>query len=313
MGLVNSILNLFRFNKRNWKAILLCIFAATVFWFFNALNKNYAANIGFALVFDYDQAKYVPAKPLPEKIRLNVSGNGWDLFRRSSGLKVPPLVIPLERPAEIKKIVGSSLPPLFLTQLDGLQINFVLTDTLYLDIDHKVKRMLKLKIDSAEQFVHRNYAITSPVKINPDSVLVEGPQRLVFGLPPVVSLPLPEDRIKNNYNDIVEVGLGSEYISGIPPVVRVSFKVEELSEVTRSLPVKVLNFSDRVRPVIEATAVSCTILTPLSRANSGAMDSAYAVLDVRSLPKGTTKVVPQVNGLPHYSRLIKVDTVKVIY
>src|SRR5215216_6687499 len=105
MRFFNSILNILRFNRRNWKAVALCIFAATVFWFFNALNKNYTTNINLPLVFDYDRENFMAVRPLPEAVRFNVTGLGWNLFRRSAGLKIPPLVVPLPQPGEVKKIV----------------------------------------------------------------------------------------------------------------------------------------------------------------------------------------------------------------
>ncbi|MCK6616955.1 MAG: hypothetical protein L6Q51_04860 [Cyclobacteriaceae bacterium] len=313
MGFVNSIFNLFRFNKKNWKAILLCIFAATVFWFFNALNKNYSANIGFPIVFDYDHEKFVPVKELPEKIRLNVSGNGWDLFRRSSGLKVPPLVIPLERPAEVKKIVGSGLPPLFTTQLEGLQINFVLTDTIYIDINPKAKRIIKLAIDSVDKFIQRNYGVASPISIVPDSVQVEGPEGLIQALPATLYLTLPDDRIKSNFDDVVEVDAGSEFITRTPPVVRVAFNVESMEEVTHTCPLKLIHVPEQLRVAAEASQVSVTVLTPASQAKLMRADSIYAVVDLKSVPRGHHKIAPRITGLPQYSRVIKVDTVSVSY
>ncbi|QOI96964.1 MAG: hypothetical protein HRU69_05410 [Flammeovirgaceae bacterium] len=313
MGFVNSIFNLFRFNKKNWKAILLCVFAATVFWFFNALNKNYSANIGFPIVFDYDHGKYIPVKDLPEKIRLNVSGNGWDLFRRSSGLKVPPLVIPLERPAEVKKIVGSSLPPLFSTQLEGLQINYVLTDTIYLDINHKSKRIIKLAVDSADKFIQRNYGIAGPITIIPDSVLVEGPESAINALPATLSLVLPDERIKTDFDDLIEVDTGTEFITRTPPVVRVAFRVENMEEVTHTCPLKLIHVPDRLRVAAEASQVSVTFLTPASLVKLMRADSMYAVIDLQSVPPGHHKIAPRIAGLPKYSRVVRVDTVSVSY
>ena len=132
MSFFNSIFNILRFNKKNWKAVVLCIFTATVFWFFNALNKEYTTTISFPLEFDYNRDRYIPVKPLPQDVRINVTGIGWNLFRRSAQVKVPPLVIPLDRPTDVQKIVGSTLPAFFANQLGDFQINFVITDTLHI-------------------------------------------------------------------------------------------------------------------------------------------------------------------------------------
>jgi hypothetical protein len=68
MGFFKSIFNLLRFNKKNWKAVVLCVFAAMIFWFFNALNKNYTTNISFPIAFDYNDNVYIPIRPLPSEV-----------------------------------------------------------------------------------------------------------------------------------------------------------------------------------------------------------------------------------------------------
>jgi hypothetical protein len=124
MRLLNSIINLLHFNQKNWKAVSLCIFAAAIFWFFNALNKNYTTTISFPLQFEFDRQDYMPVRALEEELRINVTGMGWDIFRRTVGLRKLPLSIPLEHPETVKKIVGSTLPAFFSSQLEAFQINF---------------------------------------------------------------------------------------------------------------------------------------------------------------------------------------------
>ena len=58
MNFLRAIGNMLRFDRANWKAVMLCFFAALVFWLFNAFNKNYAANIRFPLRFEYNQWAY---------------------------------------------------------------------------------------------------------------------------------------------------------------------------------------------------------------------------------------------------------------
>ena len=205
MSFFNSILNILRFNKKNWKAVSLCIFAATVFWFFNALNKSYSTTISFPLVFDYDREKFIPVKQLPASVRLNVTGIGWNLFRRSVGVKVPPLVIPLDKPSDVRKIVGSTLPALFANQLSGFQINFVMTDTLRLTIEPKATRKVMLRLDLPPSIFKDGYALVSPIRITPDLVVLEGPQRLINNLSDPVFLIILQKNIDENFTEVVQV------------------------------------------------------------------------------------------------------------
>ncbi len=205
MRFIQSIFNLLRFNRRNWKAVALCIFAATVFWFFNALNKNYTTNINLPLAFDYDHENYIPVRPLPEIVRFNVTGVGWNLFRRSAGLKVLPLVVPLPQPGEVKKIVGSTLPGLIANQPEGFAINFVLTDTLHVAIEPKASRWISLRVDSPSIIFRKGYGLASDIKIVPDSVFIEGPLNLIKSLSEPVYLKLSERNIDENFSEDIEV------------------------------------------------------------------------------------------------------------
>jgi hypothetical protein len=274
VSLINSIFDFLRFNQRNWKAVVLCLFAATVFWFFNALNKNYSANINFPVAFDYDQEKYIPVRSLPTSIRMNVSGLGWDLFRRSSGLKVPPLVVPLERPSDVRKIVGSTLPALFSTQLEGLEINFVLTDTVYIEIDHKIKRRVNLKIDSVRLYLDDDYSVMNNITIIPDTVWLEGPNQIIKILSDTISLALLRKGIDKNFKDEVEVILKhGELIKRDPPVVQVSFNVERVVEIKDTIRLELINVPPRLRPTFDVSEINCTYRIPVSLVKALAKDS----------------------------------------
>jgi hypothetical protein len=311
VSLINSIFNFLRFNKKNWKAVVLCLFTATVFWFLNALNKSYSANINFPVAFDYDQEKYIPVKSLPHSIRMNVSGLGWDLFRRSSGLKVPSLVIPLERPTDVRKIVGSTLPALFSTQVEGLQINFVLTDTVYIDIDQRVQRKIWVTIDSVDQYIRDGFGVTGDVAITPDTIWVEGPKKIINTLPEILFITLTNNIDKNFQEEVEVIMKHRELISRNPPVVDVSFQVEELIEIKDTVRLEIINVPARLRYAFTITEVACTYRVPTSLVSTALSDSVRAVIDLKDVPVGNHKIVPRIDGLPAQARLIKADTVQV--
>ena len=312
MSFFNSILNILRFNKKNWKAVVLCIFAATVFWLFNALNKSYSATVSFPLVFDYDHEKYIPIRPLPLSVRLNVTGIGWNLFRRNVGVKVPPLVIPLEKPGDVRKIVGSTLPALFANQLSDFQINFVMTDTLRLAIEPKGTRKVMLMLDLPPAFFKEGYALVSPIHINPDSVSLEGPLRLIKSLPDLVYLSIPQRNIDENFTEVVEVKFpNDEYIIRNPPTVDVTFQVDKLVQRDDSVKLKLINTPKNVWPFIERKKITCTVAVPETMLSFYNIDSINAVVDLEKFSKGEAKVLPSLEGLPPFTKVIKVDSISI--
>jgi len=291
---------------------VLCLFAATVFWFFNALNKTYTTNISFPLDIDFNSSNYVAVKPLPEEVRINVTGIGWSLFRRSLGVKVPSLVIPLERPSEVKKIVGSTLPGLFSNQLEGLDINFVLTDTLYLNIQPKAGRWIKVSLKNVDSYLKKNYTSVSDVRIIPDSIFIEGPMSQITKLKEPVELSLTQNNIDENFRQDVEVILpDNQFIRRNPPTVAVAFDVEKLVEQTDSVKLTLQNIPGSSKPVIGKSYINCVFAICESMAADFRSDSVHAIVDLKGFKRGSIKVVPKFTGLPPHSKVLKVDTVRI--
>jgi YbbR domain-containing protein len=312
MALIQSILSFLRFNNKNWKVILLCIFAAAIFWIFNSLNKNYSASIDFPLVFDYDQESYVAVKALPDEIKLNVSGLGWDLFRKSAGLKVPPLRIPLENPSEVKKIVGATLPALFSGQMEGLQINFVITDTLHLQIDPKVRKRIKIKIDSVEQYVRAGYGISGPIVITPDTVWLEGPQSLVTVVPDNFLVKPDASNLDESFDESVMVDISNNLIQVNPSTVQVSIPVSKLIQMSDSASLTIINIPRGLKTVAEIDKIHFRYEVPANLQNS-LVGQVEAELDLEGLPRGSHKLVPRLLNLPPSVRNVAVDTLYISY
>jgi len=312
MKLINSIFNVLRFNQRNWKAVVLCVFAATVFWFLNALNKTYTTNLRFPLAFEYDRDLYVPVTSLPRDIRINVTGNGWDLFRRSAGLKIPPLEIPLERPMETRKIVGSTLPAYFTNQIEGLEINYVLTDTLYVDLEPKTSRWVHLALDTTSLKIQKDYVLASTVSILPDSIRIDGPKRVVNEIADPVKVILPFDNIDEHFMEDIEVVLPhSDLLKRNPPTVAVMFNVQKQIVVQDSVDLKIENLPTNVWPVIGRQRIPVTLGIPENMIDQFVIDSITAVINLKNIKRGSRRVQPRIDGLPPFSKVISVDSVKI--
>jgi hypothetical protein len=312
MKLINSIFNVLRFNRRNWKAVALCIFAATVFWFFNALNKTYTTNLKFPLVFEYDKQNFVPVKSLPREVRINVTGNGWDLFRKSTGVKIPPLEIPLERPLETKKIVGSTLPAFFTNQIEGLEINYVLTDTIYVDLEPKAGRWVNLMLDTTTLSIKKEYGLASYISIMPDSIFVEGPKPVINSIEEPVSISLPFQNIDEHFMEDVEVKFpSSDMIKRDPPTVAVMFNVEKMVTLNDSVKLVIENLPSNVWPVIGRKQIPIIVSMPQNMVDQFVFDSASAVLDLRKFRRGEKMILPRVSGLPPFSKVIHIDSIRV--
>lgn len=281
-----------------------------IFWFFNALNKNYSTNINFPIAFDYDQERYIPTETLPATVRMNVNGPGWDLFRRSLGFKVPPLVIPLEKPVGVRKIVGAALPAIFAGQLERLTINFVITDTVHLRIEEKIKRKFSVAIDSVTQYIHPDYGLSGAPRLTPDTVWLEGPADRIREMPETLMLVLPQTNIRKDFDESVNLlNEPANLIAASPQKVNVSFNVEKLVQVDAQITLRIINPPSRAKLSGVAREIACVYRLPASISETFTGDSLVALVDLMHKSPGTHKVVPQIIGLPENAVVIKTDTV----
>lgn len=231
-------------TRENWQIVFLCIVAATTFWFFNALNNTYTTRLNYPIEFVYDQEDVVLVEKLPSRITLDVSGGGWNLLRRTLWFSINPLKIRLENPTERKYILGASLQPIISEQISEINLNYILTDTLPINIERKISKKVAVKIDSANISLGESHRITSPVSTTPDSIEVEGPSSLIDNFSDEILLPVPKQDINQNYRADVTVKPDntSNLLSVRPENVVVSFDVSPFSYQEKLVQLEKLNF-----------------------------------------------------------------------
>jgi hypothetical protein len=307
MNVLKAIVNLFRFDRTNWRAAFLCLITALVFWLFNALNKKYSTNVKFPVRFEYNQELFSPIENLPHQVNVNVTGTGWELFRDFVGFKLPELTIPLERPTEVKKIVGASLPPMLAPQLGKLQINYIVTDTLKIQLDETDSHRFKLYADLSNVKFENTFGRISPVVILPDSVELTGPKALLHNLPDSILLSIVANRLDQNFEDDVEIKVNSSFVKRNPPLASVIFEVGAVKEIVCAIKLQIKNTSLKgMQPWPDS--LNCIFSVPVKRLEEFGRSKKEMLLLVDS--KNQT-AVPTLLKMPTFVELVKVDSLKV--
>lgn len=313
MNVVKLLVNLFQFNRTNWKAVSLCFLAAAVFWLFSAFNKSYSTEVRFPLQVVYNEARFIPIKNLPTELRINVSGNGWDLFRKSLGVSLPELMLNVERPLEVKKIPGIALPPVLASQLGGLVINHVVNDTLHLQFDERDTHTFRIEPDLTDVWFREGFGRTSAVRVLPDSARLEGPRAILHRMADVVKLKMPKLTLDENYKGEVQIALPDSLKLRVdPPVVTVMFEVGAVETLLLQLPIEIMN---RPALVKNFSVDSARISFRIARAQRTRMEAELKQLvvriDLKDKPRGTYKMLPVISRLPDGVELAAIDSVEV--
>ena len=230
-------------KKESWRVVLLCLLAGTTFWVLNALNKSYTTKVNYPITFLIDDLdSLVIVEELPEKIEIDVSGGGWNLLRKTYWFNINPISIPLNNPTQVKYILGSSLVPLIAEQVSEVSLNYVATDTLFIEVERRITKKVSVIVDSLQIDVNPPYRITSSISIDPDSITFVGPTSLIDQLPDSILLALPRN-ISSDFSEEVSINvIKPELVTYSPEVVNVSFDVAPFVRETQVVDVRPLNF-----------------------------------------------------------------------
>lgn len=217
-------------SKTDIKAIFISLLAAIIFWIMNALNKDgYSQRMSFPLQFSYNDSLYIPTQPLPEKISVNVSGNGWSLLRKAFALDITPVKYSVEKPLKTKYLNTGSLTDSLSEYIKDVKVNYVVADRFDLEFDRKVSKQFTVKVDSASIPLKERYVISSLINVNPRIVMLEGPESVLEGMGSVIYLKIPGKRLQDNFDDEIKLPISqNSLIKPSKDRVAVSFEVSEL-------------------------------------------------------------------------------------
>ena len=216
--------------KTDYKAIFICLLAAIIFWVMNALNKDgYSQKISFPLQFSYNDSLYIPTQPLPEKISVNVSGNGWNLLRKAFALDITPIKYSISKPLKTKLLNTGSLTDSLSEYIKDVKINYVVADRFELEFDRKVSKQFIVKVDSSNISLKNSYVITSLINVNPKTIILIGPESVLDEMGSTILVKVPTRRLQENFDDEITLSLPkNSLIKANKDRVVVSFEVAEL-------------------------------------------------------------------------------------
>ena len=216
--------------KTDYKAVVICLLAAIIFWIMNALNKEgYSEKISFPLQFSYNDSLYIPTQPLPEKISVNVSGNGWNLLRKAFALDITPIKYSINKPLKTRMLNTGSLTDSLSEYIKDVKINYVVADRFELEFDRKISKNFIVKVDSLHISLKDHYVITSLINVNPRTITLTGPESVLEEMGNTILVKIPTTRLQDNYDEEVVLPLSKNtLIKSNKDRVAISFEVAEL-------------------------------------------------------------------------------------
>ena len=270
----------------------------------------------YPVVFDYDSDSSVLVRKLPEFIEINVSGGGWELLRKTIWFNRNSLVIPIESPFTTSFISGQQLFILLNNDLADITLNYMITDTIHIDIQPYVEKSVLTAIDSIGINIREGYSIISSLSIEPDTITIGGPLNLIDTLMDIFYVSIPIRNIDSEINEDIElVYFDPDLVQFYPPEVNVRFEVARFVNTSTEVNIELVNFPEDSSAYINPITanISFEIIEYYERRYNPL--EFLVIADFSNTNMEDSTVALEIVQKPQYVRNISLDSgrVKIIY
>jgi YbbR domain-containing protein len=294
-------------------ALISCLLLAIAGWLVMALNNKYVYTAKTVLVYkNFPQNKaFHPLQS--DTVDLQVEGTGWQLLFARMRVNPPSISIGLEKLNNKDYILFSEQLYRVNNQLETSQkIISVRPDTLYFDFSKRTVKRVPVKLLSNLNFVSQ-YGVANDIEITPDYVTVSGPQEEIGKIKQWETDTLKLSNIQNTTVTRVQMMQNKlKNVSIFPATVEVKIPVDEFTEKTVELPLKVLNNAEYYSLRLYPKKVKVTYLVALSSYQQINEDFMEATVDLNEWKKlKHNQLSVKMTRFPEYCKFVRVTPAKI--
>ncbi|TKB99908.1 CdaR family protein [Pedobacter cryotolerans] len=301
-------IKLTKVERKRFLVFISCFICALAAWLFMALNGKYKYIAKTELIYK-DEPQNKAFKPLqPDVVDLAVEGTGWQLLFSRLRINPQSITVSLEGLNRRNFILFSEQMDQVNRQLETSQkIIAIKPDTLYFDFSKRTNKRVPIKLTSQLTFVNQ-YGISSPIILKPAYVNISGPQEELSKISEWATDTLKLSNLQQTTNARIAIRENySNNISIYPSSVGVVIPVDEFTEKTVEVPLKIINNIDYDDVKLFPKKVQVTFLVALASYQEVDEDFIEAVVDINEWKKlKHSKLTVKINRLPTYCKLIKV-------
>ncbi|MBS1503881.1 MAG: YbbR-like domain-containing protein [Bacteroidetes bacterium] len=304
-----ALIKLSASERRRVSAFITCLVLAILAWIFTTLSNP--VRFGVKVVLNYKNAPQKRAfRPLqPDTITDTLIGTGWQMLFSGMSDQNRHVNVDLRALENKDYVVLSSQLRQINDQKDfDKQIVAFTPDTLFFDFSDRATKKVPVKLPENIKF-QQQFAQSSDLVIRPAYVTISGPQKAIGNITSWAADSLVLDSV----NETIKVNQSLEppkegNISVYPRSVQVILPVDEYTEKTVQIPVKLINNRDYYNVKIFPQKVKVTFTTSLNRYHQMNEDLFEAVADLDFWREHNYSNLPvELTRVPAYCRIVKIE------
>jgi len=294
-------------ERKRFLVFIACLLLAVAGWLFLSLNNKYVYTAKTVLVYrNFPQKKaFHPLQS--DTVDLQVEGTGWQLLFARLRVNPQSISISLDKLNNRDYILFSEQLYNVNKQLETSQkIISVRPDTLYFDFSKRTVKKVPVKLITNFSYTQQ-YGVSDDIEITPNYVTVSGPQQDIEQIREWKTDTLSLQQIQNT--TVTRVAMTQNRLKNVnifPASVEVKVPVDEFTEKTIEVPLKVLNNSEYYTIKLYPKKVKVTFLVALSsyqQVNEDFIEAAVDVNEWKQLKHNRLSV--KLTRFPDYCKLVK--------
>ncbi|MCS6794496.1 MAG: hypothetical protein RMJ97_00225 [Raineya sp.] len=255
-------------DQSNFRAMILSLFFAFLFWFFYQLNTEQTYSLTYPVRLQYANGTNVDT--FQRSILVTLSGTGWKIAREIfANQKERLLYYQIPATQVHNYVLSGSLRNVLASRLDkDMKIVEIKNDTFFINNNRNVRKIVRLYVrrESLNKMLREGYRIVSPIYINPQVVTFEGSVEKINQLPDSLPLTIRENSIRKNFDKLVSLSAWeNSNLKAFPSNVRVSFNVERFFTRRLRFDIEKVNFPENVDLVQKRAEVLCVFKASMEK------------------------------------------------
>ena len=296
-------------ERRRLSAFFTCLVLAFFAWVFTTFSNTYKFRVKEVLVYKNSPRKRAFRALQPDTVMATLQGTGWQGLFKKMTYQNKNIDIDLSTLENKDYVVLSSQLKQINEAKDFDQpiVSFE-PDTLYFDFSDRAVKKVPIKLAADIKYLHQ-FAQSGNVTVDPSYVTLSGPEIVISKIKSWNTDSLVLDSINETVRTNVDLESSKEgNLSIYPKAVKIKVPVDEFTEKTIEVPVKLINNRDSYNVKIFPLKVKITFTTSLRKYPEMDDDFFEATADLNLWKdRGYTTLPVKLTRLPEYCKIVRIE------
>ncbi len=303
------IIKLSATEKRRVTVFFTCLALAVVAWLAVTFSRTYNFKVKQVLAYKNAPKKRAFHSLQSDTVDVIVKGTGWQMLSSKINSMNPAIKVDLQS-LEYEDYVLLSEQIRAINKSKEYQHEIVAfdPDTLYFDFSHRRVKRVPVKLAMKLKY-QQQYAQAEDIVIKPKYVTVSGPSNVVDKITYWTTDSLKADNINESINTRIRLSPVKEGNIGVyPNSVQIQIPVNEFTEKTIEVPVKLVNNTNYYNVNLLPKKVKVTFTTALNKYAEMNEEFFEAQVDLNMWKNYGYKMLPvRITQLPDFCRVVRIE------